>query len=66
MPESRLWQAPNLVVTPHVGAQSAQRVDRTTDLFCINLQRFLAGERLFNQVDKRLGFPNPADRWRPQ
>jgi D-3-phosphoglycerate dehydrogenase len=63
--ESTLWTAPNLIVTPHVGAQSAARIDRTTDLFCINLQRFLTGQRLLNLVDKSLGFPAPADRWHP-
>jgi D-3-phosphoglycerate dehydrogenase len=64
--ESRLWSAPNLIVTPHVGAQSSGRVDRTTDLFCINLHRFRSGERVYNLVDKTLGFPAPEDRWRPQ
>ncbi len=65
-PESPLWDAPNLIVTPHVGAQSARRIDRTTDLFCINLQRFLTGQPVYNVVDKSLGFPSPLDRWHPQ
>lgn len=64
--DSPLWEAPNLLVTPHVGAQSTVRMDRTTDLFCINLQRFLTGQRIFNVVDKTLGFPHPTDRWHPQ
>jgi phosphoglycerate dehydrogenase-like enzyme len=65
-PESPLWETPNLIVTPHVGAQSASRIERTTDLFCINLQRFISGQRLINVVDKTLGFPRPEDRWHPQ
>ncbi len=65
-PDSELWDAPNLIVTPHVAAQSASRIDRTTDLFCINLQRFLTGQRVYNIVDKSLGFPAPEDRWHPQ
>ncbi len=32
-----------------------------TDLFCLNLKRYLAGERLINLIDKRLGFPTPED-----
>jgi D-3-phosphoglycerate dehydrogenase len=58
--ESPLWDMPNVIITPHVGAQSAHRVDDTTDLFCENLQRFQRGLTLINQVDKRLGFPVPV------
>jgi D-3-phosphoglycerate dehydrogenase len=64
--DSRLWTAPRLLVTPHVGAQSARRLDRVTELFCENLRRFRAGQPLINAVNKRLGFPEPADRWRPR
>ncbi len=53
---SRLWDLPNVIITPHVGAQSARRVDDTTDRFCENLRRYLAGEPLIDVVDKRLGF----------
>jgi D-3-phosphoglycerate dehydrogenase len=60
-PTSRLWDLPNVIVTPHVGAQSARRYDDTTDFFCRNLRRYLAGRRLLNLVDKQLGFPPPAD-----
>lgn len=63
-PESELWQLPNVIITPHVGAQSAHRVNDTTDFFCVNLQRYLAGKPLLNLVDKQLGFPRPADRRR--
>lgn len=55
--ESPLWGMPNVIITPHVGAQSARRVDDSTRFACENLRRFLAGEPLLNQVDKRLGFP---------
>jgi D-3-phosphoglycerate dehydrogenase len=60
-PESRLWHLPQVLITPHVGAQAADRVDVTTDFFCRNLQRYALGMRLINQVDKRLGFPHPDD-----
>ena len=59
--KSHLWEMPNVIITPHVGAQSAQRVNDTTNLFCENLDRFQRGLALINQVDKRLGFPVPAD-----
>ncbi len=58
-PESPLWTAPRLVITPHVGGQSARRIDAMTDFFCDNLRRYLAGRPLRNLVDKRLGFPEP-------
>jgi phosphoglycerate dehydrogenase-like enzyme len=58
-PESRLWTAPRLVVTPHVGGQSKHRIDAMTDFFCDNLRRSRQGGVLRNLVDKRLGFPEP-------
>jgi D-3-phosphoglycerate dehydrogenase len=60
--ESLLWEMPNVIITPHVGAQSARRADDTTDLVCENLRRFFAGQPLLNVVDKRLGYPTPAAR----
>jgi D-3-phosphoglycerate dehydrogenase len=60
-PDSPLWTAPNLVITPHVGGQSARRIDAMTDFFCDNLSRHLQGRPLRNVVDKRLGFPAPPD-----
>lgn len=63
LPEtSRLWELPNVIITPHVGAQSATRVDDSTRLFRDNLQRFQANQRLLNIVDKELGFPRPENR----
>ena len=58
--DSRLWTAPRLVMTPHVGGQAAGRIDAMTDFFCDNLGRYLAGRPLRNLVDKRLGFPAPG------
>ena len=60
-PSSPLWQMPQVVITPHVGAQSAVRVDTSTRLFCENIAYFDNGKRLLNQVDKSLGFPRPED-----
>jgi D-3-phosphoglycerate dehydrogenase len=60
-PESRLWTAPRLLITPHVGGQAKHRIDAMTDFFCDNLRRYRAGRPLRNLVDKRLGFPEPPD-----
>ena len=62
---SLLWDDPRVIITPHVGAQSSRRVDDTTDLACLNLRRYLAGEMPYNRVDKTLGFPHPSVVWRP-
>lgn len=56
-PTSRLWEAPNLIITPHVAGQSARRIANMTNFLCENLRRWEAGEPLLNLVDKRLGFP---------
>ena len=56
-PASPLWDMPQVIITPHVGGQSATRIDDMTNFFCENLRRWLAGEPLLNLIDKRLGFP---------
>lgn len=60
-PTSRLWDLPNVLITPHVGAQSATRIDATTRLFAENLKHFLVEQPLRNIVDKQLGFPVPGN-----
>ena len=63
LPEtSPLWDMPNVIITPHVGAQSHWRADDTTNLICENLRRHCAGRKLLNVVDKRLGYPTPQAR----
>ena len=56
---SPLWDMPNVVITPHVAAQSATRIDDTTNFFCENLRRYRHGVPLLNLVNKELGFPVP-------
>lgn len=51
-----LWEAPNLILTPHNSAQSNQTFTLGTAIFRENLGRFLAGETLTNLVDKSLGY----------
>ncbi|MGB0598460.1 MAG: D-2-hydroxyacid dehydrogenase [Rubripirellula sp.] len=62
--DSLLWDDPSVIITPHVGAQSARRVDDTTDLACLNLKRFFDGQPPYNRVEKKLGFPHPSVVWR--
>jgi phosphoglycerate dehydrogenase-like enzyme len=56
---SELWDLPNVIITPHVGGQSATRIDDMTNFFCENLRRYQTSEPLRNLIDKRLGFPIP-------
>jgi D-3-phosphoglycerate dehydrogenase len=58
---SRLWDLPNVVITPHVAGQSARRIDDMADFFCDNLGRYLNGRPLRNLVDKQQGFPLPVE-----
>lgn len=55
-PDSPFWSLPNVVVTPHNGATTAQTGRRGVDVFVDNLARFAAGEPLRNIVDKRAGY----------
>lgn len=61
--ESPLWELDNVIITPHVGAQSKRRVDDTVALVCENLKRWQRNEPLYNRVDKKLGFPHPDVIW---
>ncbi len=53
--ESPLWKLPNVIVSPH----STDNVPGLTnelqsELFCDNLRRYLDGEPLINELDKKL------------
>jgi len=50
--DASLWDAPNLIITPHVLSDDIDAyVPRTLDLFFGNVRRHLAGEPLTNVVD---------------
>jgi len=53
---SKLWGIPNVLFSPHVSGVMEDYNTKATDLFCRNLERFLAGKRLFNVVGKRRGY----------
>ena len=52
-----LWDAPNMLITPHVAAASGPNLDeRRTELFLDNCVRFAEGRPLRNEVDKEKWF----------
>lgn len=55
-PDSPLWSAPNLMLTPHIAGKSANTTAAATEILASNLARYLAGQPLTNLVDKVLGF----------
>jgi phosphoglycerate dehydrogenase-like enzyme len=54
--ESPFWTAANCLVSPHMSGDYVEFEDTMADQFIENWGRYLAGEALFNRVDKRLGF----------
>ena len=55
-PESALWKAPNLFITPHTSAVSNRLWRRETDLLLELLERWFAGREMFNRVDFARGY----------
>lgn len=50
--EHPLWDAPGMVITPHVATVGPYLDDRRVELFLENCKRFVGGETLTNVVDK--------------
>ena len=53
---SRLWDFENVIITPHVSGAMEDYIERATDVFCKNLERYLNGKRLLNVIDKTRGY----------
>ena len=57
-PEDSLWTCPNLLITPHVAGNMTlpYTVERITELFLEDLERYQAGLPLRRQVDLHRGY----------
>ena len=55
-PDSPLWDAPNVVITPHTAGDSTEKELRCIDILRENLRRYAHGETLLNLVDKKRGY----------
>ena len=54
--DSRYWNLPNVLITPHTAAVTTKLWDRHYAQISENLRRFLAGEPLLWVVDKHRGY----------
>jgi phosphoglycerate dehydrogenase-like enzyme len=56
-PDSPLWSAPNLIVSPHVSSDDADAyMAGTMDLVCSNVRRLIAGRQPENVVQAERGY----------
>jgi phosphoglycerate dehydrogenase-like enzyme len=54
--DNPLWTMENLIVLPHASGDAADWQMRVTNLFCDNLDRWIADKPLSNVVDPRRGY----------
>ncbi len=54
--DNPLWDAPNLLFTPHVGGDDEQANERILDAWADNVRRYLKDEPLRHLVDKAKGY----------
>lgn len=55
-PDHRLWQLPNVVVSPHLSGDAVGWRETLSGQFIDNLRRYLNADPLINEVDKTLGY----------
>jgi D-2-hydroxyacid dehydrogenase (NADP+) len=55
-PQSKLWELPNVIITPHIGGRREDYNKLAIPLFCENLRRYINGNKLRNIVNKKKGF----------
>lgn len=55
-PDSPLWDAPNMLISPHTSAESVQLIERRKAIFKENLHRYLTGAALLNVCDTEKGY----------
>ena len=54
---SKLWDAPNLIITPHISSDSeGNYIKMVLNIFFNNLKLLIENKELINQIDKKLGY----------
>lgn len=54
--DNPLWDAPNVIVTPHISGLGTAYVDRAFQVLEVNLTRKERGKKLINVVDRKRGY----------
>lgn len=54
--DSKLWELPNVILSPHVSGSHGEYDIKATGIFTENLRRYLDGRKLLNIVDKKRGY----------
>jgi phosphoglycerate dehydrogenase-like enzyme len=50
--DSELWKLKNVVISPHISSWSKDYRMRAAEIFCANLEKYLAGEPLLHIIDR--------------
>lgn len=53
---NKLWDLPNVIISPHASGRLDNYDFITTEIFCENLRRYVSGRRLRNVVNKERGY----------
>ena len=54
---SKLWDTPNLIITPHISSDSKENyIEMVLNIFFNNLKLLIENKELINQIDKKLGY----------
>lgn len=54
--DSPLWDMHNVIISPHMSADSPYYMDRAFKYFSENLWKFINGEEMMNEIDKSVGY----------
>ncbi len=55
-PDSPYWTTKNLMVLPHISCDDPRYIEHLLNFWFSNFERFLAGKKLKNIVDRKLGY----------
>ena len=55
-PDSRFYDLPNVIFSPHISGEMPDYESRATEIFCENLKRYIAGEPFLHEVDRAKGY----------
>lgn len=55
-PPARLWQHPNVLITPHTSGMTDVNRHRAIEVLCENMEHYLRGEPLRNVIDWEAGY----------